>query len=102
MKHGQKCDVRIGNIDLRDGLVQCTGDRDGIVVEEQQEISAGMLDGPAARRTGSRIALARITKGKGKLAAPAECFRGIGGSIVYDDDFKIVRGKCLLGQGFET
>jgi len=46
--------------------------------------------------------LAQITKGKGKLAAPAECFRGIGGSIVYDDDFKIVHGKCLLGHGFET
>ena len=74
----------------------------GIVVEEQQEISAGMLDGPAARRTGSRIELAQITKGKGKLAAPAECFRGICGSVIYDDDFKIVHGKCLLGHGFET
>src|ERR1700722_495366 len=74
----------------------------GIVVQEQQTIPASVLNGAAARRTGARIELAQITKGEGKLATPAECFRGIGGSVVDYDDFKVLYRERLLLQGVKT
>src|ERR1700722_9564669 len=73
-----------------------------IVIEAEEEISAGVTDGAAARGTGAGVYLTEILECESRVETFAESFGGIGRTVVDSDHFEIAGAEGLLLESLQT